>query len=79
MALKEHAKAITTLKFLLECSFRAKDQVSEIFVNEKLAICHFYLGELDRARYYFVKMFRGLFEPENSEIKVIYKNLRANY
>lgn len=68
MALKNHKEAITTLKFLLESSFRGKNLLSEIFVYEKLAICHFYLGELDRARYYFVKMVRGLVEPDNSEI-----------
>ena len=53
--------------------------MSEIFVYEKLAVCHFYLGELDRAKYYLVKMIRGMIEPESSEIKVIYKNLRMNY
>lgn len=42
-------------------------------------MCHFYLGELDRAKYYLVKMMRGMIEPENSEIQVIYKNLRLNY
>lgn len=79
MALKYHKEAQTTLKFLLETAFRSKDQISEIFVYEKLAVCHFYLGELDRAKYYLVKMMRGMIEPENSEIQVIYKNLRLNY
>ena len=79
MALKNHKEALTTLKFLLESAFRGKDLLSEIFVYEKLAICHFYLGELDRAKYYLVKMVRGLVEPENSEIRIIYKNLRLNY
>jgi ABC-type antimicrobial peptide transport system ATPase subunit len=48
-------------------------------VYEKLALCHFYLGELDRSKYYLVKMMRGMIEPDNSEIQVIYRNLRLNY
>jgi len=79
MAIKNYKDALTTLKFLLESAFRGKDSVSEIFVYEKLALCHFYLGELDRAKYYLVKMIRGLVEPEHSEIRVIYKTLRLNY
>lgn len=46
---------------------------------EKLAVCHFYLGELDRAKYYLVKMARALIEPKGSEIRVIYAALRSNY
>jgi hypothetical protein len=79
MALLQHKVALVTLKFLLESAFRSRDQVSEIFVYEKMALCHFYLGELERAKYYLAKMMRGLNEPENSEILMIYKNLRLNY
>jgi ABC-type antimicrobial peptide transport system ATPase subunit len=64
---------------LLESAFRVNDQASEILVYEKMSLCHFYIGELEKAKYYLVKMTRGLIEPQNSEIRIIYRNLRQNY
>jgi len=63
-----HSDAVVTLNFLLEAAFKAKDLNLEITVYEKLAICHFYLSNLEKSNYYLTRMMRGLVDPPNSEL-----------
>jgi hypothetical protein len=36
---------------------------------EKMALCYFYLGDLHKCQYYFVKGEKGMIEPSNSGVR----------
>ncbi len=48
MALGEYEKASKSLRFLLEASFKHGSTDEEIYVYDRLALCNFYLGSLDK-------------------------------
>lgn len=75
----KHEDALASLKFLLECAFINGDEVLEAYVYEKLALCHYYLADIDKSRYYITKASQFMLEPVTSEIKICYRNLRKNY
>jgi len=77
MAKLQHEEALNTLKFLLEQAFIHNDPITEVFVYEKNALCWYYLANLEKCRYYLQKGLKSLIEPQNSEVRFTYKNLRA--
>ena len=78
MFLHNYESAIVSLRFLLEKAFILKDHQQEFVVYEKMALCYFYLSDLERSNYYCRRMMRGLFEPD-SDLRKIYIQLRENY
>ena len=51
--LEDHTNAIISYKRLLEFVWESKDVTKEIVIYQKLAISNFYLGDFERATYYY--------------------------
>jgi hypothetical protein len=43
----------------------------ELLAYDLIGLQHFYLGELEKSKYYHDKMMDGGFEPENSELRKV--------
>jgi len=67
--LEDHANAIISYKRLLEFVWENKDITKEIDIYQKLAISNFYLGDFERATYYYEWFSKGLLENDKSKIK----------
>lgn len=79
MKQNQYKDAKKTLKLCLECSWIEDSLEAEMLVYEKLALCHFYEGELEDSEFYIIRYLTGITEPHNSETRAVYKNIRKNY
>jgi len=79
MLMMEHRKAIKALKLFLEHAWLTNNFAAEMITYDKLSVCYFYLGELDKSKYYKLKHTKGLGEEEGNKIREVYKAVRKNY
>ena len=76
---RRYAEALNSLKFLLEKAFLGDSARLELHCYERMCLCWYYLGNLEKAKYYQQKRQKGYTEAPNAEIRIVYQNLRANY
>jgi len=63
MKQNQYNQAKKTLKLCLECSWIEDSLEAEMLVYEKLALCHFYEGELEESEFYIIRYLTGITEP----------------
>ena len=64
--MKEYKQAIRANKLCFEHAIATNNQVYETGIYEKLSTCHFYLGNLNKSKYYKKRHLLGINEPPNS-------------
>ena len=67
--LQEYKPCVRTLKLCLEQAFRVEDRRVEMFCYGKLALCYFYLGNLELTKYFKHKQDTGMCEHPDSRIR----------
>ena len=77
MRLKLYPEAIHAWKLCLEQALRTRDDSAEAYVYEQLSLCHFYLGQMQKAEYYNTRFRMGILEEDQSQIRSIYASLRS--
>ena len=77
--MKEYQEAIRAFKLCFEHSLVTNNQQFETEIFEKLSICNFYLGDLEKSKYYKQRHLLGLTEPPGSQIRGIYQALRKKF
>ena len=70
--MKEYHEAVRAYKLCFEHAMNINNQMYETEIYEKLSICHFYLGELEKSKYYKKRHLLGINEPAGSQIRTIY-------
>ena len=63
MILGDYQQALKSWRFVLEKSFKLVYTELEVQVYEKLALCNFYLGNLEKCQYYQSRRDKGIQEP----------------
>ena len=72
--LKEFKKAVICYKKQLQLAWFNQNIDMEMSAYDNLAIQYFYLGELERSKYYNDRMCRGKFESNFSIVKKMSQN-----
>ncbi len=70
--IKNYENAIKCFKKQLELSWRTNDVAEELKAYESLGMQYYYLGKLDRAKYYNDRCMRGKIEKKDSKIRALY-------
>jgi tetratricopeptide (TPR) repeat protein len=73
--LKNYENALKCFKKQLELSWRLNDIESELRSYELIAVQHYYLGNLQKSKYYNDRSMRGKFEKKTSKIRMIYEDV----
>ena len=79
MLLFEHRQAMQSLKLSLELAWKTNNTEDEIKVYDRLAMCWFYLGDLDKSKYYRYRQMQGVVEPADSQARQVYEAVRFCY
>eukprot|EP00347_Sterkiella_histriomuscorum_P001099 403373330 len=81
-ALKNYENAIKCFKKQLELAWRHNDAQEELRAYEQLGMQHYYLGNLEKSKYYNDRCMRGKTEKQNSKIRSLYNGYnqaKSNY
>ena len=73
--LKEHESAIKQFRKMLQLSWQEKDAAMELQAYDSLSVDYYYLGALEKSRYYHDRSVRGKLENDLSVIKKVTCNL----
>ena len=79
LQMKEYQDAIRAYKLCFEHSLITENQDYETEIFEKLSLCNFYLGDLEKSKYYKQRHLLGINEPVGSQIRGIYQALRKRF
>lgn len=66
--LKQYSLSLIYFTKFLQCSWHLKDQNKELLAYDLIGLQYYYLGEIEKSRYYHLKMVSGEVEPENSTL-----------
>ncbi len=69
--MKEYEKAVMCFKKQLQIAWHISNAEAEMSAYDNLSIQYFYLGDLERAKYYNDRMLRGKTEAKFSVIRKI--------
>ena len=64
--MRNHKTAVRCYKQMLALSWDLNQRDYEHKAYENLGVCHFYLGDIEKAKYYHDKAFKGIYESEKS-------------
>ena len=67
--MKYHELATDYFKFSLSLAWELNDQLAELRNYDNLSIEYFYIGNIDKAKLYHERVFRGRIEQPNSMAK----------
>ncbi|CDW82465.1 histidine acid phosphatase family protein [Stylonychia lemnae] len=73
-AMKNYENAVKCHKKQLELSWKNSDIQEELRAYEQLGIQHYYLGNLERSKYYNERCMRGIVEKKDSKIRLMYED-----
>ena len=73
--MKEHEEAVKQFKKMLQLAWQEGDIAMEMQSYDNLSMDYFYLGELQKSKYYHDRMIRGKVENDHSIIKKVTCNL----
>jgi hypothetical protein len=76
--LKEYSNAIKCFKRQLEIAWDSNNVSGEISAYDCISLQYFYLGDMDKAKFYHDRMLRGKCETKMSKIRKIYEDHAAN-
>ena len=67
--LKQYSLALNYFAKMLQCSWKLNDKDHEILSYDLIGMQFFYLGDLEKSKYYHQRMVDGEIEPENSNVR----------
>ncbi|CAI2387411.1 unnamed protein product [Moneuplotes crassus] len=73
--LKEYKKAVRCFKKLLETSWKMEDKFQEARAFDYLGVQYFYLGNIEKSKYYHSRWLNGSYEPNTSNIRKVYSSI----
>ena len=76
--MKEYKSAVKAFKKLLENSWKTNNKTQEIEAYDALSIQYFYLGDIERSKYYHDRAITGSIEPKESKIRTIYSSIEMS-
>lgn len=69
--LKQYKLALVNYKKMLQLSWDIKSLKYEFLAYDSIGLQYFYLGDIERARYYHERMWRGIAEDDKSAVRKI--------
>lgn len=66
--LKQYSLALVYFTKLLQCSWMQNDKNNELLAYDYIGMQYYYLGDLEKSKYYHLKMVNGETEPKDSTI-----------
>jgi len=73
--LKDHEEGVKQYKKMLQLAWQEGDVHSEMTAYDCLSLEYYYLGEVDKCKYYHDRMTRGKMENSTSIVKKVTTNL----
>jgi len=73
--LKDHEEAVKQYKKMLQLAWQEADINMEMTAYDCLSLDYYYLGEIDKSKYYHERMTRGKMENNTSIVKKVTTNL----
>ena len=67
--LKQYSLALTYFSKMLQCSWKINDKDHEILAYDLIGMQYYYMGDLEKSKYYHQRMVNGEFEPESSNVR----------
>ena len=68
---KQYRSALINFKKLLQLSWFRKHRGWEMKAYDFIGIAYYYLGEIEKSRYYHKRMWEGVYESENSAVRIL--------
>lgn len=67
--LKQYSLALTYFSKMLQCSWKLNDKDHEILAYDLIGMQFYYMGDLEKSKYYHQRMVDGELEPESSNVR----------
>lgn len=71
---KQYRSALINFKKLLQLAWYRKHKGWELKSYDYIGIAYYYLGELEKSKYYHKRMWQSIYESENSAVRIIAVN-----
>lgn len=68
---KQYRSALINFKKLLQLAWYRGHKGWELKAYDYIGIAYYYLGELEKSKYYHKRMWEGIYESENSAVRII--------
>jgi tetratricopeptide (TPR) repeat protein len=68
---KQYKSALINFKKLLQLSWYRKHRGWEMKAYDFIGIAYYYLGEIEKSKYYHKRMWEGIYEGENSAVRTL--------
>jgi tetratricopeptide (TPR) repeat protein len=69
--IKNYKLALVNYKKMLQLAWELKDENAELIAYDGIGMQYFYLGAVDKARYYHERMWKGVYENDSSAARVL--------
>lgn len=69
--IKNYKLALVNYKKMLQLAWELKDENAELIAYDGIGMQYFYLGAVQKARYYHERMWKGIYENEGSAARVL--------